>query len=133
HPPLARLDVAEHAHVTGAVDVDAERMLALAFTRVEVAAVEHRAYVETESVVGADGQRLEVGVGEEVVDGDGALAGRGLEERVVVVPRAEVGGRAAEAPGETLVHPTLPLREGRGGGSVDVVQGGEQAVFVVFT
>ena len=53
HPPLAGLDVAQHAHVAGAVDVDAERVLALALAGVEVAVVEHRADVEPEAVVGA--------------------------------------------------------------------------------
>ncbi len=130
HPPLARFHVAEHAHVTGAVDVDAERVLTLAVTRVEVAAVEHRADVETESVVGAHGQRLEVGVGEQVVDGDGALSGWGLEERVVVVPRAQVGDRAAESPGETLVDRGLPVRERHGSGAVDVAERSEEPALV---
>ena len=91
HPPFAGLDVAQHAHVAGPVDVDAERVLALAVAGVEVAAVEDGAHVEAEAVVGAHGERLEVGVGEEVVDGDRALGGRGLEERVVVVPRPQLG------------------------------------------
>ena len=100
HPPLARLHVAEHAHVAVAVDVDAERVLALAVAGVEVAVGEHRADVEAEAVVGAQGEGLEVGVGEEVVDGDGALGGRVLEERVVEVPGPQRCGRAPEAPGQ---------------------------------
>ncbi len=130
HPPLARLDVAEHAHVARAVDVDAERVLALALARVQVAVVEHRADVETEAVVGADGERLEVGVGEEVVDGDRALGRRGLEERVVVVPGAQVGDRDSRSASRVARRRLLPLGERRRGGAVDVVERGEEAVFV---
>ena len=130
HPPLARLDVAEHAHVAGAVDVDAERVLALAFARVQVAVPEHGAHVEAEAVVGAQRQGFEVGLGEEVVDRDRALGGRALEERVVVVPRAQVVGGAPEAAGERRVDLALPGRERLRGDPVDVVEGGEQAGLV---
>ncbi len=88
HPPLARFHVAQHAHIAGAVDVDAERVLALAVARVEVAAFEHPAHVEAEAVVGAHRECLEVGVREQVVQVDRAFGGWALEERIVEVPRA---------------------------------------------
>ena len=44
-----------------------------------------------------NGERLEVGVGEEVVDGDRALGRGALEERVVVVPRPQLVDREPEA------------------------------------
>ena len=53
HPLLRRHDVREHADVAGAVDVDAERVLALAVPREEVAAVDHGARLEPDAVVGA--------------------------------------------------------------------------------
>ena len=44
-----------------AVDVDAERVLALAFTWEEIAALEHGAVVEADSVERASRERHEVG------------------------------------------------------------------------
>ena len=130
HPPLAGLDVAQDAHVAGAVDVDAERVLALAFAGVEVAVAEHRTDVEPETVVRTQGERLEVGIGEEVVDGDRTL-GRGvLEERVVVVPRPQLAGRDREPAGQRLVDGVLPFGERFGGDAVDVVERGERARLV---
>ena len=93
--------------------------------------VEHRADVETEAVVGAHGERLEVGVGEEVVEGDGALGRRVLEERVVECHGRELvdrDSRSASASAASSV--ALPLGERRRGGAVDVVERGEQAVLV---
>ena len=75
HPPLARLDVAEHPNVALAIDVDAERVLALAVACVEVALREDGPDVEAEAVVGAQRERLEIGVGEEVIDRDPPSAG----------------------------------------------------------
>ena len=93
--------------------------------------VEHGADVEAEAVVGADGERLEVGVGEEVVEVDGARGRRVLEERVVVVPRAQLVDGAAEARRRARSSSVaLPLGERRRGGAVDVVEGGEQPVLV---
>ena len=88
HPPLARLDVAEHPHVAFPVDVDAERVLALRRTGVQVAAGQHRAHVEPEPVVGAHGERLEIRAAEQPVEVDRATSRRVLEERVVEMPRA---------------------------------------------
>ena len=97
-PPLVGLDVAQDPHVALAVDVDAERVLALSFARVQVAAGEHGPDVEAEAVVGAKGERFEVGVVEEGVEVDRAADRRVLEEGVVEVPGPEVvDGRSRTA------------------------------------
>ena len=77
HPLLRRHDVREHANVTATVDVDAERVLALALPREEVAAVDHRARLEADAVVGAPRDLDQIGVLEERVEVDAAL-GRDL-------------------------------------------------------
>ena len=131
HPPFARLDVAQHAYVAGTVDVDAEGVLALAVACVEVAVLEHRAHVEPEPVVGAQGERLEVGVDEEVVERRPRhpTAGSGRTGR----RDATVGARRASsriAPASDCVERGLPRRERRRGRAVDVVERGEQPLLV---
>ena len=80
---------------------------------VEVALVEHRRDVEPETRVGPQCQRLEIAVGEHLVEIGGGRRRRGLEEGVVVVPRHQIAGVAAEAGGETLVERALPGSERR--------------------
>ena len=127
HPPLARLDVAEHAHVAGAVDVDAERVLALAVARVQVAVREHGAHVESEAVVGAQGQGFEVGVDEEVVDARSRprRAGSGRTGRRSA---RGAGRRRRSRSGAASDVSTSRFHSANGsrGGPVDVVERGEQ-------
>ena len=54
------LDVGEHADVTLAVDVDAERVLALPLAREEVAAIEDRPGVDADPVVRRSSERHDV-------------------------------------------------------------------------
>ena len=75
HPPFAGLHVAQDADVALAVDVDAERVLVLTLAPVQITVGEHRAHVESQPVVGPDGQRLEVGVEEQWVKVDRAARG----------------------------------------------------------
>ena len=56
--------------------------------------------------------------GEERVEVDRAVGRRLLEERIGVVPRAQLGDRAAEPRCEPLVEPRLPAREGLGGRAI---------------
>ena len=81
HPVLAGHDVREHADVAGPVDVDAERVLALAVAREEVAALEHAARLEPDPVVRAARELDEVRALEERVEVDAALGRHLLEER----------------------------------------------------
>ena len=67
---------------------------------VEVAAREDRTEVESETVVGAHRERLEVLRREERVEVDGALGRRVLEEGIVEVPGPELVDRAPEPFGE---------------------------------
>ncbi len=113
-----------------AVDVDAERVLALPLARVEVAPGEHRPRVEADAVVAAHGEGLDVGVLEEGVEVDGAADRRVLEEGVVEVPRPEIGGLAAEPLGERGVEARLPFAERCRGRLLHLVEGGEQPPLV---
>ena len=85
------------------------------------------AHVEAEAVVGAQGERFEVGVGEEVVDArsrprpagsgrTGRRGARGAGRR----PRSRSGRRATSS--SSRFHSANGAR----GGAVDVVEGGEQ-------
>ena len=130
HPSLARLDVAQHAHVAFTIDVDAERVLALAVARVQVAVCEHGSEIEAEAVVRAHGERLDVGVLEEVVERDGTGGGRVLEERIIEMPGPEIVLRAPESRRQRRIELTLPLRERLLGRAVDVGQRREEPVFV---
>ena len=130
HPLLAGHDVREHADVAGSVDVDAERVLALAVAREEVAAVEHGARLEPDSVVGAARDLDEVGALEEAVEVDAALGRHLLEERVGVVPRPQIADGAAEPAREPLVERRLPARERLGRRAVRLVERGHQLVLV---
>ena len=60
-------------------------------------------------------ERLEVDAGEDAVEVGRVGDRRGLEERVVVVPRREVAGGDAEAVGEPGVERALPCAERRRG------------------
>ncbi len=119
-PPLVGLDVAQDAHVALAVDVDAERVLALPLARVEVAPGEHGPRVEADAVVAAHGEGLDVGVLEEGVEVDGAADRRVLE----------IGGLAAEPLGERGVEARLPFAERCRGRLLHLVEGGEQSPLV---
>ena len=130
HPPLVRLDVAQHPDVAVAVDVDAEGVLALAVPGVEIALVEHVAHVETDAVVRADGERLQITAGEERIEIERAAGRRVLEERVVEVPRTKLVGAAPEARGEMLVELALPRGERTNGRLVDFVERGEQPLLI---
>ena len=87
--------------------------------------------VEAEAVVGAQRERFEVGVGEEVVDGDRRprRAGPGRTGR-----RSATGAgrrrRTRSGAASDASTSALPRRERRGGGAVDLVEGGEQAGLV---
>jgi hypothetical protein len=56
-PVRVRLDVGDHADIALSVDVDAERVLRLRLTRVQVAALQDRFDVELDAVVRAAGER----------------------------------------------------------------------------
>ena len=114
----------------GPVDVDAERVLALAVAREEVAAVDHGARLEPDAVVGASRDLDQVGVLEERVEVDATLGRNLLEERVGVVPRRELVDGAAEAGREPLVELRLPARERLGRRAVGLVERGHQLVLV---
>ena len=130
HPLLRRHHVRQHADVAGPVDVDAERVLALAVPREQVAAVDHGARLEPDAVVGAPRDLDQIGVLEERVEVDAALGRHLLEERVGVVPRRELADGAAEAGREPLVELRLPARERLGRGAVGVVERGHELVLV---
>ena len=107
--------VAQHPHVAAAVDVDAERVLALARTRQQVAARDDRVDVEADAVVGADGERHRGRRREPRVEiHASSAAGAVLEERVVVVPgpelvdRARRTGRAARRRARPSTRRTAP-------------------------
>ena len=129
-PPLVRNVVAQHPHVALPIDVDAERVLALPLAGVQVALLHHRAHVEPEALIGTQGERLQVGGREVLVEIEAGDPWRLLEERVVVVPRAQVADGAAEAGGPLRIETALPLGERRRGGRVDLVEGGEQPFLV---
>ncbi len=126
HPPLARLDVAEDAHVAFTIDVDAEGVLVLAVAAVEIAGAEDRPDVEPETVVGPHGQGLEVGGGEQRVELDRAPRRWILEEGIVEVPRRQLLAADAEASRERVVELRLPGSERRLGVLVHLVEGGEE-------
>src|SRR5262249_20655381 len=126
HPPLVRLDVAQDAYVALAVDVDAERVLALAVARIEVAALEHRLDVEPEAGVGPQGERDEVARREHGVEVDRTTRRRVLEEGLVQMPGPDLVDAAVEAGRQRLVELALPGVEGRERHAVDLVEGGEQ-------
>src|SRR5207237_4994110 len=85
---------------------------------------------ETDAVVRAKGERLEVGPREVLVERRCLASRRRLEERVVVVPRAQVGRLATEALRACRVERRLPRREGVRGHAVDVVARREQTILV---
>ena len=108
------------------VDVDAERVLALAVAREEVAAREHVVGLEADAVVRPARELDEVGASQVRVEVDAALGRDLLEEGVGVVPRRELGGGTPEAGGEAAVEVGLPAGEGLGRGAVGVVEGRDQ-------
>ena len=96
--------VGEDAHVSVAVDVDAERVLVLAVSRVEVAPREDPFDVESDPLERAARERDDVLPFEERVEVDRAVGGRVLEEGIRVVPRTQLRDGAAEASGQVLVQ-----------------------------
>ena len=129
HPVLGRPHVREHADVVAAVHVDAEGVLALAVALVEVGAGEQALDVEADSVEVAPRQRLEILLGEpgiEVDLGGGCL----LEERIAVVPRAELVDADPEPRRESLVERGLVSLEQRRRALLDAVEQREELVLV---
>ncbi len=129
-PALTRGVVAEHAHVAGTVDVDAERVLNLARAGREVAAPDHAAHVEAHGVERARSEGFEVGIAEERIEVDADAGRRILEERVVVVPGAQLVHPDAEANRELFVEPGLERTERCGSDLVDLRECDEQARLV---
>ena len=107
-----------------AVDVDAEGMLVLAVARVQVASLDDPVDVEPDTRHRATRQPDDVLALEERVEIDGPVRRRLLEERIRVVPRAQVSRRAAEPRSESLVERTFPAPERRGGDAIGL---GERA------
>ena len=122
------LDVRQHPHVALAVDVDAERVLGLARSREEVAALDDRRRLELEPVEGAARELDDVRPREEMArvepSGDRHL----LEEHVLVVPGAKLVDRAAEPAGELTVHLRLPRGERRSRERIALPERGEQPI-----
>ncbi len=129
-PSLAGHDVGEHAHVPLAIDVDAERVLALALPGVEVAALEHGAGLEADAVERRLGESDGVAGSEERVDVHPALDRHLLEERVGVVPGRQVGDRASEPFRQPSVDAPLPARERLCRCSVDLVERRDESLLV---
>ncbi len=129
-PLGVRLDVAEDPHVAGSVDVEAEGVLVLGRAGVEIGAPEYLGHVEAVPGEGFEGQLCEVASGEPLVEvHPGGTRGL-LEERVVVVVRSQVAGRAVEPFGEQPVEGGLPIGERPPRGLVDFLERLEQASFV---
>ena len=113
-----------------AIDVDAERVLVLAVARVQVAAREDPVDVESDPLEGAARERDDVLPVDERVEVDGAVGRRLLEERIRVVPRAQLRHGATEPGGELLVERALPARERLGCDPVAVGQRVDQLLLV---
>ena len=114
HRVVRRHDVRQDPDVAGAVDVDAERMLVLAVARVQVASLDDPVDLEPDTRHRATRQPDDVLALEERVEIDGPVRRRLLEERIRVVPRAQVSRRAAEPRGESLVERAFPAPERHG-------------------
>ena len=110
-PVLVVGHVREHAHVAGAVDVDAERVLVLSGARIEVAAIEDLRRPRGRALESATRKRDDVLPLEQRVEVDRAVTRALLEERVRVVPGAKLRDGAAEALGQPRVERALPARE----------------------
>ena len=115
-------NVREHADVALAVDVDAERVLALAVAREEVAAVEDGIRVDAEAVVRGTRERHDVLAREHVREVDPTGRRHLLEEGVLVVPGPQLADRAAELLREPCVGRRLPAGERIGGQPVALVE-----------
>ena len=98
----------------------------LPLARVEVAAAEDGRSLESEPVEGTPGQLDQVAPGEDVVELDTTFRRDFLEERVCVVPGAEVRGGAAEAGRQRLVERCFPALEHCAGREVGLGQRVEQ-------
>ena len=96
----------------------------------QVAVFDDGADVQAETLVGADGERLEVGRLEPGVEVDRSGDGWLLEEGIVVVPGSKLGEAAAEADCEGGVDVGLPFGERRARGRFDLVEGLEEAGLV---
>ncbi len=129
-PPFAGRVVAEYTDVAAAVDVDTECVLDLARARCEIAARDDAADVEPDRVERADRERFEVGVTEVRVEVDADVAGRVLEEGIVVVPGAQPIDRDPETGRELPVELALERSERSRGELVDLGERREQAFFV---
>ncbi len=90
HRVVRRHDVRQDPDVAGAVDVDAERVLVLAVARVQVASLDDPVDLEPDTRHRATRQPDDVLALEERVEIDGPVRRRLLEERIRVVPRAQV-------------------------------------------
>jgi hypothetical protein len=110
--PVVVVDhVREDAHVATTVDVDAEGVLVLVRPRVEVAALEDGRDLEPDRVERLPREVDDVLAGEQRVEVDRPLLRRVLEERVRVVPGAELLNVATEAAREAFVESALPARK----------------------
>src|ERR671939_166213 len=90
-PTFAGDDVREDPDVVARpIDVEAERMLTLAFAREDVARIEHSLDVDSPRRKGPAREVRRVGPLEEVVELDAPVWGKLLKERVRVVPRHQL-------------------------------------------
>ena len=111
HPVFVGHDIGEHAHVAFAVDVGAERMRALARLFVKVAAGDHVVDRQADAGVEIAAELEDVGLGVNGVEVGCENRRRLLEERVVIVPRAQLVDLDAALLGKLGVDLALELAE----------------------
>ena len=109
HPVLVGHDVGQHAHIALAVDVGAEGVGALAGLFVEVAPRDHVVDRQADSRVKIAAKLEDVGFRVDRVEIGGENGRRFLEERIVVMPGAEIGDRYAALLGQLGVDLELEL------------------------